>query len=83
MRYEYKMIQVPPHFVTQRKNIATAAAEYLQEVVNKYADEGWEFFRIDDFSTEEQKGCLNLLGIGETKYYTYKVITFRRERDND
>ena len=31
MQYEYKMIQAAPHIIAQRKNIQTAAADYLQE----------------------------------------------------
>lgn len=30
MLYEYKMIQAAPHIIAQRKNIQTAAADYLQ-----------------------------------------------------
>ncbi|QTM01914.1 DUF4177 domain-containing protein [Mannheimia sp. ZY171111] len=77
MKYEYKMVQVPPNIMAVRKNIQTAAADYLQGVVNEHASEGWEFFRIDDFNTEEKLGCLSG---GKTQTYFYKVITFRREK---
>lgn len=76
MTYEYKMVQVPPNIIAKRKNIQTAAADYLQEVVNQYAQQGWEFFRIDDFSTEESAGCFSG---GKSTMRFYKVITFRRE----
>ncbi|MCT8824349.1 DUF4177 domain-containing protein [Glaesserella parasuis] len=76
MKYTYKMIQVPPNIIADRKNIQTAAADYLQEVVNTHAEEGWEFYRIDDFSTEEKAGCLSG---GKLTIRLYKVITFRRE----
>lgn len=77
MQYEYKMVQVPPNITANRKNIQTAAADYLQGVVNEHAEQGWEFFRIDDFNTTEQLGCLSG---GKTQTYSYKVITFRREK---
>lgn len=77
MKYEYKMVQVPPNIITSRKNIQTAAADYLQSVVNEYAGLGWEFYRIDDFSTEEQQGCFSG---GAKTIRSYKVITFRREK---
>lgn len=76
MTYEYKMVQAAPHIIAQKKNIQTAAADYLQELVNAYAQQGWEFFRIDDFSTEEAQGCFSG---GKTTMKIHKVITFRRE----
>lgn len=77
MKYEYKMVQAAPHIIAQKKNIQTAAADYLQELVNQYASQGWEFFRVDEFSTEEAAGCFSG---GKTTSKTYKVITFRREK---
>ena len=55
MAYEYKMIQAAPHIIAQRKNIQTAAADYLQELVNEQARLGWEFFRIDDFLPKKRQ----------------------------
>ena len=79
MAYEYKMIQAAPHIIAQRKNIQTAAADYLQELVNEQARLVWEFFRIDDFSTEEAAGCFSG---GKTTTKIHKVITFRREKND-
>ncbi|HHF6934036.1 TPA: DUF4177 domain-containing protein [Haemophilus influenzae] len=76
MAYTYKMVQVPPNIIANRKNITTAAADYLQDVVNEWAEKGWEFWRIDNFSTEEKAGCLSG---GKLTMRTYKVITFRKE----
>ncbi|HHF5978600.1 TPA: DUF4177 domain-containing protein [Haemophilus influenzae] len=76
MAYTYKMVQVPPNIIANRKNITTAAADYLQDVVNEWAENGWEFWRIDNFSTEEKAGCLSG---GKLTMCTYKVITFRKE----
>ncbi|MBV7387484.1 DUF4177 domain-containing protein [Pasteurellaceae bacterium TAE3-ERU1] len=78
--YEYKMIQVPPNIIANKKQIKTAAADYLQKVVDDQVMWGWEFFRIDDFSTEEAQGCLSG---GKITQKTYKVITFRRPKDNN
>ncbi|NBH76354.1 DUF4177 domain-containing protein [Rodentibacter pneumotropicus] len=76
MKYEYKMIQVPPNIIASRKNITTAAADYLQDVVNEWAERGWEFWRVDDFATEEKSGCFSG---GKSTMHIYKVITFRKE----
>ncbi|HDR1420457.1 DUF4177 domain-containing protein [Pasteurella multocida subsp. multocida] len=77
MKYEYKMIQAAPHVIAQKKNTQTAAADYLQALVDEHAAQGWEFFRIDDFSTEEAAGCFSG---GKQTTMVHKVITFRREK---
>ncbi|TCJ98804.1 uncharacterized protein DUF4177 [Volucribacter psittacicida] len=76
MAYKYKMVQVPPNIIADRRNIKTAAADYLETLVNKYAEQGWEFYRIDQFSTEEKKGCLSG---GKMTMAFYNVVTFRKE----
>lgn len=76
MKYQYKMLQIPPNIITTRKNLKTAAADYLEEVVNNYAEQGWEFYRIDSFSTEEAQGCFSG---GKLTMRIHKVITFRKE----
>ncbi|EIJ72133.1 hypothetical protein [Pasteurella bettyae] len=52
------------------KNIQTAVADYLQELVNEYAAQGWEFFRIDDFSTEKKRRLIRLF-----QYPTFPFFT--------
>lgn len=51
---QYKMIQVPPDvsitaagMLGRAPDSRTAAAQYLETIVNGMASEGWEFFRVD------------------------------------
>lgn len=76
MAYKYKMVQVPPNIIADRRNIKTAAADYLEDLVNEYAEQGWEFYRIDKFSTEEKEGCMSG---GKLTMRSYNVVTFRKE----
>jgi len=63
--YEYRMVQIPVGTFPERGGHGNAAA-YLQELVNFGAEQGWEFFRIDNLGTPA-------IGGGQ-------VITFRRPR---
>ena len=45
--YRYRMIQVPPTIPVSKSQQGTAAAEYMEIVVNEQAAEGWEFYRVD------------------------------------
>lgn len=79
--YTYKMVQVPPRIsVASKAHRGNEAAAYLQDVVNTYAEEGWEFHRVDSIGVSVQPGCLaGLFGQGE-KTSIYYVITFRRNK---
>lgn len=75
--YKYKMIQVPPNVSVKAKdNKGGVAAQYLENVVNEWASEGWEFQRVDTIGIEERSGCFGSNKSGVMQYY---VITFRQE----
>jgi len=81
MSYEYKMVQIPPNIeVDARKHKGNEAAHYLETVVNSYANEGWEFQRIDNIGVKTSAGCLAALGGHKESFSNYHVITFRRPR---
>ncbi len=77
--YRYKMVQIPPNIsVKEGAKTDQHAAEYLQNVVNRYAGEGWEYYRVDEIGIHVQPGCLAaLFGSGPSRQ-TYYVITFRK-----
>ncbi len=75
--FEYRMIQVPRTLFTKRSK-GSEAATYLEITVNDEAKQGWEFYRIDQFSVEEPAGCLFALYGVKTVNRDFHVITFRR-----
>jgi len=79
--YEYKMVQVPPNIsVEMKKHKGNEAAAYLEDVVNEYAEQGWEFQRIDTIGVELKPGCFGALSGKKEEYGQYYVITFRRDK---
>lgn len=78
--YKYKMVQVPPNISVEMKNHkGNEAAAYLENVVNKYASQGWEFYRIDSIGVDLKPGCFAALGGQKAESNLYYVITFRME----
>lgn len=77
--YQYKMVQVPPNIEVQAKtHNGTEAAVYLEDVVNRNARDGWEFYRIDPIGVNVKPGCIaGILGQKEA-LITYYVISFRK-----
>lgn len=77
--YRYKMVQIPPNIlVSESRARGTAAATYLENIVNEHAVEGWEFYRVDSIGVRVQPGCLMVLfGSGQATEVFY-VVTFRR-----
>jgi hypothetical protein len=79
--YEYKMIQIPPNIAVQMKtHKGNEAAVYLENAVNKYAEQGWEFYRVDSLGVHLQPGCFGFLTGKREEDNIYYVITFRKEK---
>ena len=77
--YTYKMVQLPRDMLTQKSRFSrTEAADYLQKIVNEHASKGWEFQRVDTFTTHVEPGCLGRILGGKRTIYTDYVATFRR-----
>lgn len=79
--YKYKMVQIPPNIAVKMKgHKGNEAAAYLEEIVNQYAEEGWEFYRVDSIGVELQPGCLAALFGKKAEDSLYYVVTFRMEK---
>lgn len=77
--FEYKMVQIPPNISVDRKtNPETAAANYLEKIVNSYASQGWEFYRTDTIGVQAAAGCLN--AGQQNGPEAYCVISFRKQK---
>lgn len=76
------MVQIPPTLVVQQaQHRGDEAANFLQNIANERALEGWEFHRIDSFSVNVQPGCLGaLFGGGAQQTQQHYVVSFRRPR---
>jgi hypothetical protein len=79
MTWTYKMVQVPPTItVDARGERGTEAARYLEDLVNRQAERGWEFYRVDSIGVISEPGCLGFLTGHRRTDMTYHVVTFRR-----
>ncbi len=79
MTYEYKMVQIPPNIrVSASVERGQEAAWYLQDLVNRLAKEGWEFYRVDTVGVISEPGCLGQLLGQKATLVEYFVVTFRR-----
>ncbi|MEO8609579.1 MAG: DUF4177 domain-containing protein [Chloroflexota bacterium] len=77
--YRYKMVSIAPNLVAGLKEEpSVAAAKYLENAVNQYAKEGWEFHRVDHLQVSKKQGCLGIWLGSRGLFVTYAVITFRR-----
>lgn len=79
--FEYKMVQIPPNIaVEMKKHKGNEAAAYLEGVVNTYASQGWEFYRIDTIGVALKPGCIGVLTGQKEESSQYYVITFRKQK---
>lgn len=78
--YTYKMVQIPPNIsVDMKTHKGNEAAAYIQNIVNSYAEDGWEFYRIDSVGVDLQPGCFGGLSGQKAQSNVYYVISFRKE----
>lgn len=78
--YTYKMVQIPPAITVKQKEAkGQEAAWYLQELVNRAAAEGWEFYRVDEVGVLATAGCMAKVFGGGNVYTNYFVVTFRKQ----
>ena len=60
-KFKYRMVQIPRTIVVSARK-GKEAARYLEDVVNEYAAEGWEFYRVDEIGVQVNPGCLTIFG---------------------
>ncbi len=76
--YQYKMVPIPPGIVVGDPGAAaTQAALHLERIVQDYASQGWEFYRVDTITVDIAPGCLAVLFGQRAESRHYYVITFR------
>lgn len=81
--FQYFTVQIPPN-VSVQSGTPAAAANFLGEVLNTYAAQGWEFDSIETIGVTEHQGCgcltflLSLLGVKQSVSFDVYVIVFRR-----
>ena len=79
-QYVYKMVQMPPNIEIQEGTSTRGrAAGYLEGVVNEYARDGWEFFRVDQIGIRINPGCLAGMFGARADTVVYYVVTFRKQ----
>jgi predicted Zn finger-like uncharacterized protein len=79
-RFRYAMEQISPtlELPTGRAEVEDAA-DYLEKVVARWGEKGWEFYRVDTIGVRIPSGCiLGLLGYPPIDRLYY-VVTFRKE----
>lgn len=81
MTFEYKMVQVPMNVMqpaSKKARTGREAADYLEELANDMAADGWAFEGLEEMGIMIPQGCL---GIGRPERQAFYVATFRRERE--
>ena len=77
MAYEYQMVQVPPTIeITDKTKMHRAAAQFLEDLANRFAEKNSEFWRVDTIGILTRPGCLGGLFGKKIEEIPYYVVTF-------
>jgi hypothetical protein len=78
--YEYKVVPFLGQAAAADKRAAEKVAEQLQQLVDQFVAQGWEFYRIDRVEIAVAPGCLAALSGGKMSFAGWDMVIFRRER---
>lgn len=79
--YEYKTVPVTQYLTCKKGlNLSQTLASYIQDIINEMSQEGWEYYRSDNFTICESPGCLDSLFGGKVRYGNFNILVFRREQ---
>jgi len=77
--WEYKMVPVAPSVeVRSGKSLGAQLAKHLEEIVDREAELGWEFYRVDTFTAVVSVGCLAIMVGLRPQNTNFYVATFRK-----
>lgn len=81
MKYEYKFIPISQWLTKKRddETMGDTLAKYIKEKTDKQIEEGWEYYRTDTYTVNEQPGCFASLFGAKEKVATYNLLVFRKE----
>jgi hypothetical protein len=78
MSYRYRVVPFVGRVRADRSETAQTVSMQLQQVIDHYAEEGWELYSIEKVGIEVHPGCLGaFFGRGIT-YLNYDQIIFRQ-----
>lgn len=74
MQYQYRCFPVPTTIDIGKKGGHEAAVQQYQDIINKGAENGWEYVGIDVVTSRKPTGCMNT----QTIETSYKIIIFKK-----
>jgi hypothetical protein len=64
--------------VLESGQTASTVASQLEQMINEHANQGWEFYQLNEVSIEVRPGCLGKFLGRESDYMRYDQLIFRR-----
>ena len=78
MEYQYKVVPFKGS-IEQGASVENIASQ-LEQVINQYASQGWEFCQVGDVDIEVRPGCIaGLLG-AKVGYVRHDQVIFRKAK---
>jgi hypothetical protein len=56
--YTYKYVEVPLGYEINKNDSHSVAIQSYEQVINKYANDGWEYVGTDQLESMYKQGCL-------------------------
>ena len=76
MRYAYRCVAGPANISVKTQRERAEAVKAFENIMNREAQDGWEYVGIDDYTTTIPPGCLSLGQPPEIA--VLKLLVFRK-----
>lgn len=76
---KYQYLVVPVMGVIKKGGTMVEVSAQLQETINRYCGQGWEFQQLGAVNIEIRKGCFFGLFYAGSDYTRFDQLIFRRE----
>ncbi len=79
MQYEYQVVPFQAQ-KGSKQSAAQAAASQFAELITQMTAQGFEYYRMDHYTTMEPPGCLGAFLGQKAVFHSHDVAIFRRAR---
>ncbi len=77
--WEYETIPISQNLSCKPGlSLGATLAEYVKEIINSKAQEGWEYYKSDNYTLFQEPGCLGALFGEKARAAVYNLLVFRR-----
>ena len=78
--YEYRCVPAPMRLIVKNEKDMESAVRGFSDIINENANDGWEFYSMEEITCEVTGGCLATFFMKKHETVRYNMLVFRRAK---